>query len=273
MATSLLAAVLMAFIVPALGFAVLRRWGVGPSTPRAAAASYGSVSAVTFVTAMQFLEGQGVGRRPHGGGHGADGSPAVLMAVMLANMLRAPATATQARPAAARWRWGPGTPPVSLRGILHESFTDGAQLLLLGSGHRPDQRRGRQGRDAALHRRPVQGPAGLLPAGHGPDGGPQPARDLKGVSPVLLAYAVLAPVVHATLALGLATLGGMTAGDAAILMVLSASAVHRRRRCCATPSPRPMALYVGLSPGVTFPLNIPLGIPVYASAWRGPCLG
>ncbi len=48
---SLFAAVLMAFIVPVIGYSLLRRF-VPPFDAAAVAASYGSVSAVTFVTAM-----------------------------------------------------------------------------------------------------------------------------------------------------------------------------------------------------------------------------
>ena len=54
-------------------------------------------------------------------------------------------------------------------------------------------------------------------------------------------------------------------GDAALLMVLSASASYIVVPAVlryAIPEARP-ALYVGMSLGVTFPLNILLGIPLY----------
>ena len=51
----LLACVAMAFVVPILGYAVLRRI-TDPINAAAVAASYGSVSAVTFVTATQHLK-------------------------------------------------------------------------------------------------------------------------------------------------------------------------------------------------------------------------
>ena len=60
---SLAAAVALAIVIPLIGYAVLRRF-VSGFDAAAVAATYGSVSAVTFVTAVQTLENQGV---PYGG--------------------------------------------------------------------------------------------------------------------------------------------------------------------------------------------------------------
>ena len=86
---SLGAAMLMAFIVPVLGYQLLKN-RVSRFDAAAIAASYGSVSAVTFVTAMQYLEANGLSP----GGHMAAAlvvmeSPAIIIAVLLANALRA----------------------------------------------------------------------------------------------------------------------------------------------------------------------------------------
>jgi hypothetical protein len=58
-AISLGAALALAFIVPALGYAVLRRFLNG-FDGAAIAATYGSVSAVTFITAVQHLDNIGL---------------------------------------------------------------------------------------------------------------------------------------------------------------------------------------------------------------------
>lgn len=172
--SSLAAAIAMALIVPALGYAVLRT-RVSGYDAAAVAASYGSVSAVTFVTAMQYLETNGMAF----GGHMAVAmvameSPAVLMAVAFANMLRqkdaTPAVVPLSGGAAAATLGGrePSTP---IGKVLHESFTDrhaGAAAGRDGGGI-PERRRG-QGRDAAVLRRPVQGDARVLPAEHGNPG-------------------------------------------------------------------------------------------------------
>ena len=100
------------------------------------------------------------------------------------------------------------------------------------------------------------------------DMGLMAARNLaqiKGKSPVLVAYAVLAPVVHASLALGLAWWLSLPVGDGALLMVLAASASYIAVPAVlrfALPEANP-SLYFGLSLGVTFPLNILLGITFY----------
>jgi hypothetical protein len=83
----------------------------------------------------------------------------------------------------------------------------------------------------------------------------------------LVAYAVVAPLSHAALALCLASALGLAVGNATLLMVLAASASYIAVPAVlrfAIPEAKP-ALYFGLSLGVTFPLNILLGIPLYTA--------
>ena len=113
---------------------------------------------------------------------------------------------------------------MSMRKVLHESFTDGAQLLLLGA-MLVGLLTGESGRAAM---QPFSGDLfkGML-AFFLLDMGLLTARNLpkvRGQSPWLLAYAVLAPLLHALLALGLARSVGLPLGDTILLMVLAASA-------------------------------------------------
>jgi hypothetical protein len=90
---------------------------------------------------------------------------------------------------------------------------------------------------------------------------------IQGKSPVLIGYAVLGPLMHAGLALGLAFLLQLNVGDGALLMVLAASASYIAVPAVlryALPEANP-SIYFGMSLGVTFPLNILLGIPLYVS--------
>ena len=255
----LAAAVGLAIVIPLMGYWVLRHW-VSGFDAAAVAATYGSVSAVTFVTAVQFLENQQVAY----GGHMAAAmalmeSPAIIMAVIFANALRSKAPSSAGSPSAPSG--------VSLGKILHESFTDGAQLLLLGAMC-VGLITGESGKAAM---QPFSGDLfkGML-SFFLLDMGLMAARNLPGVrgkSPWLVAYAVIGPLTHASLALGLAWLLKLPVGDGALLMVLAASASY-----IAVPAvlryaiPEANAsLYFGLNLGVTFPLNIILGIPVYAS--------
>jgi hypothetical protein len=265
-ATGLGLAVLLAVVVPLLGYALLRHV-VGRFDAAALAATYGSVSAVTFITASAHLDGQGIAH----GGHMAAAmalmeSPAIVLAVLLANLLRWQTTSNTWVSGGALVLGGPPMGPgVAWPKVLHESFTDGAQLLLLGA-MAVGWLSGESGRVAM---QPFSGDLfkGML-AFFLLDMGLSAARQLPGLrgqSPWLLAYAVVAPLMHATLALALAALAGLPPGDTALIMVLAASASYIAVPAVvrhAIPEANP-SLYVGLSLGVTFPLNILLGIPLY----------
>jgi hypothetical protein len=90
-------------------------------------------------------------------------------------------------------------------------------------------------------------------------------HNLKGNSPFLIAYAILGPIAHSFIALMLAQALGMSLGDSLLLMVLAASASYIAVPAAlklAIPEASP-SLYLGLSLGLTFPLNIIFGIPFY----------
>jgi uncharacterized protein len=162
-------------------------------------------------------------------------------------------------------RLGAGAGGGALGQVLHESFTNGSHLLLLGAlviGFVS----GDAGREVM---QPFSGDLfkGML-AFFLLDMGLLVARNFaqaRKASPALLAYAVLGPVLHAAIALGLGVLLRMPAADVALLMVLSASAsyiVVPAVLRSAIPEANP-ALYFGLALGVTFPLNLLVGIPAY----------
>lgn len=170
---------------------------------------------------------------------------------------------------------GKGGPALSVGKILRESFTDGTQLLLLGA-MLIGLITGDAGKAAM---QPFSGDLfkGMLCL-FLLDMGLSAARNLPAVrkqSPWLLAYAVWGPLVHASVAVGLAWLAQVPAGDAVLLMVLAASASYIAVPAVvryAIPEADP-SLYVSLSLGVTFPLNILLGIPLYTQVvlqlWGG----
>ena len=252
-AQSIACALLLAVLVPALGYMLLRRWLNGYDAA-AVAATYGSVSAVTFITAVQYTEQQGLAP----GGHMAAAmalmeSPAIVMAVLLANHVRRQQAGAQRATA--------------LPQVLHEALTDGAQLLLLGAMV-VGLLTGEAGQKA-MAPFSVDLFKGML-AFFLLDMGLLAARNapaLRQASAWLIAYAVLGPLVHAGLALVLAALFGLTPGNGALLMVLAASASYIAVPAVlrqAIPEAQP-ALYFGLSLGLTFPFNILLGIPLYAA--------
>ena len=274
----LAAAMGLAIVVPLVGYSILKHVLSGFDAA-AVAATYGSVSAVTFVTAVQYLENQDIAY----GGHMAAAmalmeSPAIIMAVMLANALRQRAVASSPvvmQPGGGCAMTGqPGPSGFPLGKVLHESFTDGAQLLLLGA-MAVGLLTGESGKAAM---QPFSGDLfkGML-SFFLLDMGLMAARNLsqlKGTSPWLVAYAIGGPLSHASLALGLAWMLGLPLGDSTLLMVLAASASYIAVPAVlryAIPEANP-SLYFGLSLGITFPLNILVGIPLYthvAQAWLG----
>lgn len=91
-------------------------------------------------------------------------------------------------------------------------------------------------------------------------------KDAIRASKVLLGYALFSPFFHAGIALLLAWGLRLPVADATLLMVLSASASYIVVPAVlryAIPEANP-AIYFGLSLGVTFPINILVGIPTYA---------
>ena len=256
-AISLGLAIALAVLIPLLSYNLLKH-KLDKLDAAAIAATYGSISAVTFITTTQVLDQSGIAY----GGHMAAAmalmeSPAIIIAIVLANRIR-------------QQRQGTTISHTSLGKVLHESFTDGGQLLLLGSlvvglisgdsGHK------------------VMAPfsidlfKGLL-AFFLLDMGLVAARsigELKGKPPVTLVFAFIAPPLHALLALALCHMLSVPLGDTILLMLLAASASYIAVPAVlrhAMPEVNP-ALYMGMSLGITFPLNIILGIPIYSAIAR-----
>jgi hypothetical protein len=255
-ALSLGLAIFLAILIPIIGYQILRT-KLNTFDAAAVAATYGSVSAVTFITATQYLDQFNISY----GGHMAAAmalmeSPAIILAIVLANKARA-AHAKQNRTELQQ---------TGVSKILHESFTDGAQLLLLGS-----MVVGLVSGDAGQK---LMAPfsidlfKGML-AFFLLDMGLMAARNIQGLygkPPITLLYAIASPLSHALIALTLCKLIGLPLGNTILLMVLASSASYIAVPAVlrhALPEVNP-ALYMGMSLGITFPFNIILGIPLYA---------
>ena len=89
--------------------------------------------------------------------------------------------------------------------------------------------------------------------------------ELKGKGKTLILFALITPLIGSVLALLAANYFALSIGNATLLMVLTASASYIAVPAVvkdAIPDANP-AIYLGLSLGVTFPFNIIIGIPVY----------
>ena len=243
-------------LLPLATFAFLRRRLPVPDAA-AIAATYGSISAVTFATACTFLDDRGTAwSGSMVAAMALMESPAILVGVLLAR------------------RYGAVAPPAATaprRSLVAESFTSGPVLVLLGS--------------FAIGA--ISGPkawAGVEAFAHAPfkgvlclfllDMGLVAARrlgDLRRAGWTLLGYACVAPLLHAALGIAVSAALGLPPGDALLLTVLFASASYIAVPAAMRtllPQANP-GIYLPMALAVTFPLNIVIGIPLYISVIDG----
>lgn len=248
-AAALGAALFMALIVPLLAYSGFR---LVTTTLQAGAlaASYGSVSVVTFVAATQQLERLGVS---------FSGTMSVALVIMeLPAVLIGIALARRGGSTASGEPWAV---------VLADTARDGAPLLLIGSliiGWLTGER-------GAVMMEPFSGDLfkGMLALFLLQMGVEVSRRfsDLRGVSLWLPGLALTVPVIAAICALLLGSLIRLTPGDLALLATLSASASYIVAPAIlkhALPEASP-ALYLGLPLAVTFPFNLLFGISLYTS--------
>ena len=267
--TPLACAVLLAFVIPLIGYQLLRK--IIPEFDAAAlAATYGSVSAVTFIAATQYLDQHQIAF----GGQMAAAmalmeSPAIIVALIFASMLRQhPVSTTNLHVSHGALMLSRGTtaPGFPLKKVMHEALTDGTQLLLLGA-LLIGLATGEPGK-AALQ--PFSGDLfkGML-AFFLLDMGLHAARSMKEVKSMpktLYLYAIGGPIIHALIALILCRMLALSIGEGILLMVLAASASYIAVPAVlrhAMPEAR-VALYTGMPLAITFPFNVLVGIPLYA---------
>lgn len=245
------AALFMATIVPVYSFFVLRT-RVDVYNAAAIAATYGSISAVTFLTAVAFL-----GRidLPYGGHMVASmalmESPAIVVGVLLVRLF-------------ARRE---GQEPLAWGRLLREAFSNASVFMLLGSlliGLLT-------GEHAAPGMEPFthaifKGMLSFFLLDIGLVAGRQ-LRALRRSGPFLVGFALVFPPVNAAIGILLARLLGMTPGDAVLFAVLCGSASYIAVPAAmrmAVPEANP-SLFVSMALAITFPFNISIGIPLYTA--------
>ena len=257
------AAVALSFAVPVWTFFLLKR-RLGVADAAGIAATYGSISAVTFIIAASFLDSRGIAY----GGHMVAAmalmeSPAIIMGILLANRLRRPGVAAAAPGEGAAWDGG--GPGVRWGKLLHEAAFNSAVLLLLGSMV-IGMLVGVEGfRDVKpLVGDPFKGVLCLFLL----DMGLVAARrlgDLRRAGWGPLAFGVCAPPAHAGLGIAAAAMLGLHSGDALLLAVLVGSASYIAVPAAlrlSLPEANP-SIYLPMSLGLTFPFNVVFGIPLY----------
>ncbi len=247
---ALLLSMLMAVAVPVYSFFILRlRLDVYNAV--AIAACYGSVSAVTFITAKSFLEKLNIDF----GGYMIAAlalmeSPAIIIGLVLLSVFPNSRNNSEER------AWGE---------VFKEAFFNGSVLVLVGA-LLIGLITGEEGWKAM---NPLFGELfkGML-AFFLLDMGIVAARrlgDLKRVGSFLIGFGVAMPIFNALVAILLAKLFGLSKGDAFLFAVLSASASYIAVPAAmrlSVPEANP-SLYVPMSLAITFPFNISVGLPLY----------
>jgi uncharacterized protein len=250
---SLLFGLVIASLIPLYTFFILKR-KLSVSDAAAVAATYGSVSAVTFVAATSFLEAQNIA---FGGEMVAVmalmESPAIIVGVIL--MMRYDKESDDGG---------------NLKSIVQHSFTNGSVLMILGSLV-----------------------IGLIADTKQAEGIKPFTTDIfKGFLAIFLlemgmvtarrfaafrkygwfvtAFAILIPAINGCLVAGLSGLITQNSGNRFIFAILAASASYIAVPAAmrlAAPKADP-GLYIPMALGVTFPFNITVGMPLYYAIVR-----
>lgn len=246
-AFALLFSIIISAVIPFYSFFILKQ-NLGVSNAGAVAATYGSVSAVTFVAAVTFLEAQQIDF----GGHmvavmALMESPAIIVGVILMR------------------RYDKEEKGQGLRSIVKHSFTNGSVLMILGS---------------LL--------IGLIADAKQAEGIKPFTTDIfKGFLAIFLLemgmvtakrfgafrqygwfaflFAVIMPAVNGSLVAYASQLVTEDIGNRFMFAILAASASYIAVPAAmrlAAPKADP-GLYVPMALGITFPFNITIGLPLY----------
>ncbi|MFL5730751.1 MAG: sodium-dependent bicarbonate transport family permease [Cytophagaceae bacterium] len=252
-----LACMAMAIVVPIVAFRVLRL-KLDVYNAGAIAATYGSVSAVTFATAQSYLVGQHIDS--HGymvAGMALMESPAIVIGLFLirSNVKNTPDQIKE------------GASHGGMKEVLREAFFNGSIVLLVGSliiGYLA----GEKG-EHDLHSFVsdiFKGMLCLYLLDMGLVAGSRMSA-LKESGVFLVIFGIVTPIINAAIGIGIAYFLHLGQGDALLYTVLCASASY-----IAVPAAMRMAvpqanmsLLLPMSLGVTFSFNIVVGIPTYLS--------
>lgn len=243
--------ILMSFFLPFIGYYLLSKTTkLDKPTSAALAAQYGSISIVTFATAVNFLKQNDI----HYLGFMAAivaimEAPAIISGLYLAHKV-APETNKHKK---------------EERILTREIFTNGAVLLILGS-FTIGLITGKSGMEkvGGFLEAPFQGILCLFLL----DMGLIVTKNLQSLASIswrVIIFGLYMPIVGATLGLFISKLIGLDIGSATLFITLCASSSY-----IAVPAAMKLALpeanssiYMPISLAITFPLNVIFGIPVY----------
>ena len=238
----------LSFLLPVIAFVLMRAFtGLSAVDAAAAAGHYGSISIVTFVAGTQALNSMGLAYSGHMVAVAAAmEAPAILMALWLA--IRGGAS-SQSAPMKEILLNGS---IVLLCGAVVVGFISGPKGMESVSGFLID---------------PFKGVLCLFLLDMGLLAGRHLRNSRGAIGPAVIAFGLYMPLVGASVGAAFGWAIGMSPGDLALLITLSASASYIAAPAAlriALPEANP-AIYLTLSLGLTFPFNLTVGIPTYVA--------
>jgi hypothetical protein len=251
------AAMLLGALIPLWTYPVLRFGGEFSAVDAAAiAAHYGSVSAVTFIAATNYLKAVNQPFENYATAFLAVmESPAILVGVVLGKMATRGSVTRD---------W------TSLKAAAHEALFGRSIFLLVGAlgvGWLCGQPG--MAKVEPFFVTPFQGVLALFLLEMGLVAGRR-LVDLRRCGLFLIGFGVVMPLLHGCLGVWLGKLSGLELGGATLLGVLAASASYIAAPAAirlSLPDANP-TFYLTASLAITFPFNVALGIPVYFETAR-----
>lgn len=239
----------MAILIPLYTFFILKR-KLNIFDSGAIAAAYGSVSAVTFVTAISFLEMQNI---PYNGYMVAVmalmEAPAIIVGVFLVQY------------------FNPDSKKIKLLGMIKHSFTNGSVLLIIGSliiGFLASEQQ-------ALGIKPFtndlfKGFLAIFLLDMGISSGKKIHSLLQNGWFTLL-FAIVIPLLNGILVAYFSQYICQETGNRLLMSILAASASYIAVPAAvkiAIPKANP-GIFVPMALAITFPVNITIGMPLFYS--------
>ena len=241
---------IIATIIPLFSFFILKR-KLSISNAAAVAAAYGSVSAVTFVAAISFLEMQNISS----GGHmvavmALMESPAIIVGVILLLIYKK--------------EKGDGE-KTKIKTVIHHSFTNGSVLMIIGSliiGIIADAKQAEGIKPFTTDI--FKGFLAIFLLEMGMVASRRFSTFLKYGWFVTI-FAIIIPAINGCVVAYISQFITSDIGNRFLFAVLAASASYIAVPAAmklAAPKANP-GLYLPMALGVTFPFNITVGMPLY----------
>jgi hypothetical protein len=249
--------ILLGACIPLWCYPVLRLLGkLGSADAAAVSATYGSVSAVTFIVATNYLTQIQIPYENYTAAFMAVmESPAIIAGILMGKLFS---------------RDTSGEVESSLKSVMHEALLGRSIFLLLGSlivGALCGQ--AGMAKVEGFFVTPFQGILALFLLEMGFITGRRMA-ELRNVGLFLLAFGITMPFLHGLAGVFIGKVSGLSLGGATLFGVLAASASYIAAPAAlrmSLPQANP-ALYLTPSLAVTFPFNVTIGIPLYFSFAR-----